>query len=70
MSPQASLDYCIALEGASASAVIADGADLRDVSTASVAAAATAALRATPSYAVYGTTLGTPSYATISKLIK
>ncbi len=44
-------------------------ADARGVSAADVAAAAKAALKSTPSYAVYGATAGTPSYSTVSKLL-
>lgn len=44
-------------------------ADARGVSAADVAAAAKAALKATPSYAVYGTTAGVPSYSAVAKLL-
>ena len=45
-------------------------ADARKVGGAAVAAAAKAALAAVPSYAVYGVTAGSPSYAAITKLTK
>jgi hypothetical protein len=44
--------------------------DVRDVTAASVSAAAAAALKATPAYAVLGATAGTPSYTAVSKLIR
>lgn len=54
-------------------AVVGDAAvalaDARGVSVADVTAAAKAALKATPSYAVYGTTAGVPSYSAVAKLL-
>jgi len=45
-------------------------ADARKVGSQAVAAAAKAALAAAPSYAVYGVTAGTPSYASVVKMTK
>ena len=45
-------------------------ADVRKVTSADVSAAAKAALGAVPSFAVYGTTAGTPSFATVAKMLK
>jgi len=44
--------------------------DVRAVTPESVSAAAASVLTSVPSYAVLGTTAGTPSYATINKLLK
>jgi len=44
--------------------------DVRAVTSDSVSAAAASVLASVPSYAVLGTTAGTPSYATINKLLK
>ena len=53
------------LRGVSASSL----ADYRNVTSATVSSAAATALKANPSYAVLGATIGTPSYANIIKLI-
>ena len=44
--------------------------DARKVTSLSVQAAAKAALAAVPSYAVFGTTAGTPAYASVLKMTK
>ena len=44
--------------------------DARKVTSASVSAAAKAALASVPSYAVYGSTMGTPSYSSVVKMTK
>ena len=48
---------------------VASLADRRSESAATVSAAAATALKAVPSYAVLGTTFGTPSYAAIIKMV-
>lgn len=68
------------LEGQGASATLLESAisgvtpeaaaDVRKVTSADVSAAAAAALGAVPSFAVYGTTAGTPSFATVTKMLK
>lgn len=45
-------------------------ADARNVSAASVSAAAASALQVKPAFAVLGTTAGTPSIATVSSWMK
>ena len=44
-------------------------ADCRSVSAATVSSAAATALKAIPSYVVLGTTLGTPSYSAVIKMV-
>jgi len=75
-----SLEGVLALEGEdSADALLSASvaslspvafADVRSLTAADVSNAAKAALAAAPAFAVYGQTAGTPSYATIAKLIK
>ena len=48
---------------------VASLADCRSVSAATVSSAAATALKAVPSYAVLGTTFGTPSYAAVMKMV-
>jgi hypothetical protein len=77
---KATLANFLRLEGGNASAALLDAtlagvvpqeaADLRKLSSADVSAAAKAALGAVPAFAVYGATAGTPSFATISKMMK
>ena len=64
-------DAGVALLESAISGVSAEtAADVRNVSSADVSAVAKAALGAVPSFAVYGTTAGTPSYATVTKMLK
>ena len=64
-------DVGVALLESAISGVSAEtAADVRNVSSADVSAVAKAALGAVPSFAVYGTTAGTPSYATVTKMLK
>jgi hypothetical protein len=58
------------VEGHRLKVALETGAVPKDVVASTITAAASGALKATPSYAVYGTTYGAPSYATISKLVK
>ncbi|KAJ1427301.1 Metalloenzyme, LuxS/M16 peptidase-like protein [Ochromonadaceae sp. CCMP2298] len=74
------LENFLALEGESTTAYLlaahvsganpASAGDVRSVTTASVSAAASAALKAVPAYAVLGATAGTPSYAEILSMLK
>lgn len=74
------LEHFLALEGADSTGsllcahqrgVAAPAAgDLRNVTPEAVSAAAAAALKANPSYAVLGATTGTPTFAAISKLLR
>ena len=73
-------EYDALVESGAASAALLDAtlagvapetaADLRKVSSADVSAAAKAALGAVPAFAVYGATAGTPSFATVAKMMK
>ena len=76
---KAALDAFLELESGSTAAAklvgavtsgISPVADARKVSASAVSAAAKAALGATPAYAVFGTTFGTPSYASVVKALK
>ena len=76
---KAALESFLALESGSTAAAKLVGAvtsgtspvaDARKVSASAVSAAAKAALGATPAYAVFGTTFGTPSYAAVVKALK
>jgi hypothetical protein len=77
---KATLANFLRLESGAASAALLDAtlagvapetaADLRKVSSADVSAAAKAALGAVPAFAVYGATAGTPSFATVTKMMK
>lgn len=63
-----SLEY---LSDATAGALLsASYADVKSVSASAVSAAAAAALKAVPTYAVLGATLGTPSYTAVTKMVK
>jgi len=65
------LSNVLKLEGGDVTGALLSGAaDVRSVSSESVSAAAAAALKAMPSYAILGKTAGTPTYADISKLVK
>jgi hypothetical protein len=74
-----SLENFIALEGSSSTCALLNSvingtspekaADLRDVSAKAVSDAAAALLKSNPSYAVFGATAGTPSYAAIQKIL-
>ena len=74
------MNKAVLLEGENSSAVLLDalrsGSSLAsftkygDVTSASVAAAAAAALKSTPAYAVLGSTLGTLSLGKVSNLLK
>jgi hypothetical protein len=74
------LENLLALEGESTSASLlaahvsgadpVSSGDVRSVTAASVSAAASAALKASPAYAVLGGTAGTASYAEILSLMK
>lgn len=79
MSSQLTLEHFLSLEGSCSSTVLLNAhlrgqnaqsaGDLRGVTAESVSAAAAAALKSAPAYAVLGATAGTPSYAAITKLL-
>ncbi len=73
------MEHFLSLEGACSSSVLLNAhlrgqnahsaGDVRSVTAASVSAAAAAALKSAPAYAVLGATAGTPSYSAITKLL-
>lgn len=76
---KAALESFISLESGSSGAAallnstvmgVSSVADARRVSSAAVSSAAKTALATIPSYAVFGITAGTPSYAAVAKMMK
>lgn len=77
---QITLEYFLGLEGANGAATLLcvharglnaqTAGDVRSVTAAAVSAAAASALKSNPAYAVLGATAGTPSHASLTKLMK